>query len=73
MRKSKYFVAVSDRKKEKTNERKMPFKFKKRGLRRESPKDLILRAIEEVKFATVPKTRFYKGFFAQIYNLTNFH
>lgn len=30
------------------NHRKMTFKFKKKGLRREIPKDLILRAIEEV-------------------------
>jgi hypothetical protein len=34
----------------------MPFKFKKKGLRREIPKDLILRAIEEVSKGSKIKT-----------------
>ncbi|KAK9886544.1 hypothetical protein WA026_016819 [Henosepilachna vigintioctopunctata] len=55
-RKSKYFVVFSDRNKEKNNESKMPFKFKKEGLRREIPKDLILRAIEEVSKGSKIKT-----------------
>ncbi|GBP71382.1 hypothetical protein EVAR_20481_1 [Eumeta japonica] len=34
----------------------MPFQFKKKGLRREIPKDLILRAIEEVSKGSKIKT-----------------
>ncbi|CAG5022839.1 unnamed protein product [Parnassius apollo] len=34
----------------------MPFKFKKKGLRREIPKDVILRAIEEISKGTKIKT-----------------